>query len=159
MVPGIGMQIQKKGDDLLVDFNPYVGYRFTGRITAGPGWNQRLAYNTDQRGFNREARIFGPRIFGEFKLGKGFSPRAEIEVMNTKIPPSTYTPATDPRNRQWVWGAFIGIKKEYKFFKHVKGTASIMTRLYNPHHKSPYADVLNMRFGFEFPMKKKSASK
>jgi len=24
--------------------------------------------------------------------------------------------------------------------------ASVMTRLFDPHHKSPYADVLNVRF-------------
>jgi len=155
IVPGIGIQMHKKGDDLMVDFNPYVGYRVTGRITAGPGWNQRVAYNMDHRLFSPGARIFGPRLFGEFKLGKGFSPRAEVEVMNTKIPPSTITPAIDPESREWVWGAFVGIKKEYKIFKRVKGTAYVMTRLFDPNHKSPYADVLNVRFGFEFPMKKK----
>lgn len=159
IVPGIGMQIRKKGVEVMVDFNPYVGYRFTGRITAGPGWNQRVAYNFDDYFFNPEARIFGPRIFGEFKLGKGFSPRAEVEVMNTKIPPSTITTAPDPQVRQWVWGAFAGIKKEYKFFRHVRGTASVMTRLFNPKHKSPYADVLNVRFGFEFPVRKNARPK
>jgi len=39
IVPGIGFLIQKKGEDFMVDFNPYIGYRFTGRITAGPGWS------------------------------------------------------------------------------------------------------------------------
>ena len=155
LIPGIAMQIQKKGDDFMVDFNAYAGYRFTGRITAGAGWNQRVAYNLDRNLFNPEARIFGPRIYGEFKLWKGFSPRIEGEVMNTKIPPSTFTPSLDPGQRDWVWGAFLGVKKEYRFLKNVKGTAMVMTRLFNPDHKSPYADVLNVRFGFEFPMKKK----
>ena len=31
----------------------------------------------------------------------------------------------------------------------------LITRLFDPQHKSPYADVLNVRFGFEFPMMKK----
>ena len=75
--------------------------------------------------------------------------------MNTKVPPSTFTPSLDPSRREWVWGAFLGLKKEYRFLKNVKGTAMVMTRLFNPDHKSPYADVLNVRFGFEFPMKKK----
>jgi hypothetical protein len=64
--------------------------------------------------------------------------------------------ATDPDGREWVWGVFAGIKKTYKITKHIKGTASVMTRLFNPDRKSPYADVLNVRFGLEFPMKKKS---
>ncbi len=155
LVPGIGIQIQKKGGDVLVDFNPYAGYRFTGRITAGLGWNQRVAYNFDNGIFNAQAKIFGPRTFGEFKLWKGFSPRVEVEVMNTNVPPITRTPTVDPFQREWVWGAFVGVKKEYKFIKNVKGTALVMMRLFNPDHKSPYADVVNVRFGFEFPMKKK----
>ncbi len=156
IVPGIGIQIQKKGEDLLVDFNPYVAYRFTGRISAGMGWNQRIGYHIDQRQFNPVARIYGPRAFGEFKLWRGFSPRAEVEVMNTNLPPATRGQSVDPEHREWVWGAFAGIKKEYKFFKNIKGTALVMMRLYNPDHKSPYSDVVNVRFGFEFPMKKVS---
>ena len=155
IVPGIGLQIQKKGDDLTVDFNPYAGYRFTGRITAGIGWNQRIAYNVDRTNFNPHARIYGPRTFGEFKLWKGFSPCAELEVMNTNVPPLTRTPSLIRRKREWVWGAFVGMKKEYKFLKNVKGTALVMMRIFNPDRKSPYADVVNARFGFEFPMKKK----
>ncbi len=156
IVPGIAIQLQKKNDDLLTDFNMYLSYRFTGRFTSGAGWNQRIGYNTDRNSWSHEnARIYGPRVFSEYKLGKGFSPRAEVEVMNTNVPPLTRTQTTDPFHREWVWGAFAGIKKEYRFFKNIKGTASIMMRLYNPDHKSPYADVVNARFGFEFPMKKK----
>ena len=155
IVPGIGVQNKKRGNDLMVDFNPYAAYRLTGRISAGLGWNERLAYNFDQEKFNTVARIYGPRLFGEFKMCRGFSPRAEIEVMNTSIPPLTRTQPTDPIHRGWVWGAFAGIKKEYKLIKNVKGTASVMMRLYNADRKSPYADVVNVRFGFEFPMKKK----
>lgn len=156
LVPGIALQTQKKGDDFMVDFNPYTGYRFSGRITAGVGWNQRMAYNLYKKLFHPNARVFGPRVYGEFKLWKGFSPRLEGEVMNTKISPATLTPSLDPGKREWVWGAFIGLKKEYRFFKNIKATALIITRVFNPDHKSPYADVLNVRFGFEFPMKTKA---
>lgn len=154
IVPGVALQMQKKGEDLLVDFNPYAAYRFTRRISAGLGWNQRVGYNTDQYRFNPAARIYGPRAFGEFKLGKGFSPRAEIEVMNTGIPPLSTT-TYDPSRREWIRGAFAGMKKDYKLFKKIRGTAMVMARLFNYHRKSPYADILNVRFGFEFPMKKK----
>lgn len=153
IVPGLAIQIQSKGENFLVDFNSYAGYRITGRLGGGLGWNQRIAYNTARKGFNPSARIFGPRTFGEFKLSKGFSPRAEIEIMNTNVPPSLGT--IDPTRREWVWGAFVGMKKEYTIFKNIKGTAMVMGRLFNRDHKSPYADVLNVRFGFEFPMKGK----
>ncbi len=156
IVPGINFQILKK-NDLLVDFNPYALYRITGRLSAGAGWNYRLAYNDRDNQFNKAARIFGPRAFGEFKIGKGFTGHFSIEVMNTNTPPIiglTSTPL-DPEHREWVWGSFAGMKKEYKLFKNVRGTATILYNLYNPDYKSPYADQINMRFGFEFPMKKK----
>jgi hypothetical protein len=53
------------------------------------------------------------------------------------------------------WGSFAGLKKEYKLFKRVRGTATFLYNLYNPDYKSPYSDQINMRFGFEFPMKKR----
>ncbi|WP_333821101.1 hypothetical protein [Ohtaekwangia sp.] len=155
LLPGIALQIQKKGNDMLVDFNPYIGYRLTGRLTSGIGWNQRVGYNTRHDSFSPGTRIFGPRIYTEFKLAKGFLPRAEAELMNTQVPPRLQAISVDGRGREWVPGIFVGMKKEYKFMKNVKGTAQIMLRVFNPDHKSPYADVLNMRVGFEFPMKKK----
>jgi hypothetical protein len=152
LVPGTVIQIQNKAGNTLVDFNPYVGYRFTGRMTTGVGWNQRTAYNTKGKNFNPAARIYGPRIFGEFKLWKGFSPRGEVELMNTAIPPFNNS-SLDASNREWVCGVFFGIKKQYKFFKNVRGTAMVMARLSDSDHKSPYVDVINARFGFEFPHK------
>lgn len=155
IVPGFNMQVQRKSGDVLVDFNPYVGYKLTARITAGAGWNQRLAYTWKAHSVNPPATIFGPRVYGEIMLGKGFSPRLETEVMNTLVPPSTLSQG-DPRQRQWVLGVFTGLKKEYKFFGRVKGTTSLMVRLFDPKRQSPYADAINVRFGFEFPRKKHS---
>ena len=159
LVPAFMVQIQKEGDDLLVDFNPYIGYRFTGKFTAGPGWNQRIGYNTKVNDFTAKPRIYGPRLFAEYNLWKGFSPRVEVEVMNALVAPENQPSRMDLGTRQWVWGAFIGLKKEYRFIKNVKGTALVMTRLFDPDHKSPYADILNVRIGFEFPMKKKLKQK
>ncbi len=155
LLPGIGIQLMKKNDDLLTDFNPYVGYRFTGRLTGGLGWNQRISYNFDKGIFIQKEKVFGPRIFSEFKLGKGFSPRAELEMMNTFVPSNISPLIPDTQSRQWVLGAFVGMKREYRFFKNVNGTAMMMLNVFNRDHRSPYADVLNVRFGFEFPMKKK----
>ena len=159
IVPGIGFQLQKKDDLLFVDLNLYVGYRFTGKLTAGIGWNQRVSYNLNDNTFDSEPRIFGPRAYSEYKLWKGFLPRVEVETMNTFVPPYIKTSPADAGGREWVWGVFAGIKKDYKFFKKINGTAIVMFRLFDPHRKSPYADVLNARFGFEFPMKKKQAKK
>lgn len=154
LVPGIALQISRK-DDWLVDFNPYVGYRFNARLTVGAGWNQRIAYDADDHNFNAYIRIYGPRLYGEFKIAKGFSGRLETEYMNTIVPARFSSHPNDPEGREWVFSTMAGLKKEYRFIKNVKGTLFILYNLYDPHHRSPYADKLNMRIGFEFPMKKK----
>lgn len=155
LVPAFMVQVQKEGNDLLVDLNPYIGYRFTGKFTAGAGWNQRVGYDTKINDFTAKPRIYGPRVFAEYNLWKGFSPRVEVEVMNAIVAPENQPSRMDLGTREWVWGAFVGLKKEYRFIKNVKGTALVMTRLFDPDNKSPYSDVLNVRIGFEFPMKKK----
>lgn len=91
-------------------------------------------------------------------FGKDFSPRLEGEVTNTRVLPATLTSSLDPGQHEWAWGAFIGLKKVYRFYKNIKGTALIMIRVFNPDHKSPYVDVLSVRIGFEFSDKEKSAS-
>ena len=154
LLPGLGIQIQRK-NDYWFDFNPYVGYRFNGRITSGIGWNQRIAFNADERSFVSQSKIYGPRLFGEYNLWKGFCPRGEIEVMNAWIPPLTKNPQPDMSTNEWVWSYFAGLKKSYNISNGINGTAMVMFNLYNPHYKSPYVDRVNMRIGFEFPLKKK----
>jgi archaellum component FlaC len=151
IVPGLSIQIQKR-NDWWFDFNPYLGYRFTGRITAGLGWNHRIAFNFNKGEFNPDMYIYGPRSYGEFRIKKGFSGRLEVEVMNTpvRIPPSQ-----DFAKQEWVWSAMAGLKKEYRISKSLRGNAQILYNLFNPHYKSPYTDRLNMRIGIEYKIPKK----
>jgi hypothetical protein len=93
--PGFMLQFFDRNGDWTLDVNPLVGYRVTTRITVGAGWNQRFAYTFGQRSFNRNTTIFGPRVFGEFELWKGFSPRIEGEIMKTKVP---FNIRTKPRS-------------------------------------------------------------
>ena len=154
LMPGLALQMMKRSY-FMTDFNVYVGYRFTGKLTAGPGWNQRVLFDTEALQFRNEGRIYGPRFYGEYNVWKGFCPRIEIECMNTFVTPRAMPAQTDIGQREWGWSYFVGLKKEYRFIKTVKGTAQVMFNIFNAGHKSPYPDVVNMRFGFEFPMKKK----
>ena len=53
-------------------------------------------------------------------------------------------------------GVFLGIKKDYKFSKYIQGNVQMMYNFTDRFYKtSPYADRINVRIGFEFPMKKK----
>jgi hypothetical protein len=149
MVPGFQFQVQKSAT-LLLDLSPTVGYRFTGRITAGVGWNERISF----REWNQtvaEDRIFGPRAFTLFNLKKGFSLKAEGERMNVSVP--TFVSAVES-HRTWVWSAFAGIQRDYTFYKNIRGNVQFLYNLYDPDN-SPYLERFNMRMGFEFPMKRR----
>lgn len=153
LVPGIALQIHRK-DAWMVDFNLYAGYRFNPRLTVGAGWNQRVAYNANEYEFDPDLRVFGPRLYGEYGVGEGFSARLESEYMNTRVPPRFASGSADPPGREWVYSTMAGIKKEYRFLRKVKGTMMLLCNLHDREHRSPYADKLMIRFGFEFPMKK-----
>lgn len=152
MVPGIALQVHRK-DAWMVDFNLYAGYHFSERLRAGAGWNQRVAYDADLYRFDPDLRVFGPRLFAEFETGRGFSARLESEYMNTRIPPQFASGQPDPDNRQWVYSTIAGIKKEYRFMGNVMGTMMLLYNLHDREHRSPYADKLMVRFGFEFSLK------
>lgn len=154
LVPGFFLQYQRK-DLYLVDLNPYVGYKISGRFTSGLGWNHRYAYDKKARQFNSRSVIFGPRAYVDCKLGKGFIAHVEGESMNTFVP-STLIGNPDTGQREWVWTFMTGIKKEYRIYKNLKGTALIQYNLFNRHYKAPYVDRLNSRIGFEYTLKKKS---
>jgi hypothetical protein len=155
LIPGVAFQILRK-DDLFLDVNPYVGYRISGRLTSGFGWNQRIRYSTQNNYFTSPSVVYGPRWFSEASVWKGFSGRLEVECLNAVVPPGFTARVPDHGHREWVWTAMAGIKKEYRLLKGVTGTAFILLNLYDPKHKSPYGDVMSSRFGFEFPLKKKS---
>ena len=156
VVSGINLQVQKRST-VLIDFNPQVGYRFNGRLTAGAGWNERLGFHHYAR-LTRKDRIYGPRTFTEFNFGKSLALRGEVEAMSTVVPPLiTNSTPTDPSSRQWVWGIFGGIKKEYHLSKTIRGNIQMLYNFHDRFYKtSPYGDRLIVRMGFEFPMKKKA---
>lgn len=152
LVPGLTFQYQNK-NAYLFDMYLYSGYRITERITSGLGWNQRLARDEDNNYWKHQAYIYGPRLFGSFELGEGFLVYLETEVMNTFVPNVRVDPDTGAR--EWVWGMSVGIKKTYTIYKNLRGTVFALYNIFDPHHKAPYVDRLNMRVGFEFAFKKK----
>lgn len=73
--------------------------------------------------------------------------------MNSFIP-STLRGNPDTGHREWVWSVMTGIKKEYKIYKNLKGTALIQYNLFNRYYKAPYVDRLNSRVGFEYMVRR-----
>jgi hypothetical protein len=149
VVPGLTFQIQK-ANTFMLDLNPTIAWRFTGRLTAGAGWNERLSFEEWNKLVPHD-RIFGPRAFTSFAFRKGFSLKVEVEKMNVFLP--TFIGTTEG-GRAWVWSVFGGFKKDYTFYKKIKGNVQVLYNLYDDHDNSPYVDRLNVRMGWEVGMKK-----
>lgn len=154
LVPGVALQVFRQNDWKL-DVAPYVGYRFTGRLTVGMGWNERITFTSDEL-MRKKLRVYGPRFYSEYMAFKGFSGRVEVETMNAFVRESIQTP--DAGKREWVPAVLAGLKKDYRITKSLRGTALLLYNFYNPDFKSPYGDRLNVRFGFEYRIKVKRKS-
>lgn len=152
LVPGISIQ-------LLVapvwwfDFNPYVGYKLNERFTGGVGWNERLAVNFKEWHTVSKDRIYGPRVYVEFKWKEHIALKAETEWMNTN-PKEGITVPVEWEGRNWVQSTFVGIKNMFNFSETTKGHVHIMYNLLDRDNRSPYVSKINVRFGFEFPIRK-----
>ncbi|MBX2895775.1 MAG: hypothetical protein KF763_10055 [Cyclobacteriaceae bacterium] len=153
LIPGVSFQIQKS-QFLLVDVNPNVLYKIRPRLSAGAGWNERLPFDGWKIQGGNE-RVYGPRMIVQFLWTKGINLRLQPEVMNTTIPPLLASRlGFDPSYRTWITSVFAGIKKEFTVFKSIKGNSELLYNFRDKDGMSPYADKVNVRFGFEFPMKK-----
>ncbi len=92
----------------------------------------------------------------EVKWTKGINFRLLPEIMNTTIPPMiAQSMGVDQTYREWVPSIFLCIKKDFTVYKNIKGNTEVLYNLYDKEGMSPYGEKLAVRFGFEFPMKKK----
>ncbi|MFN7188304.1 MAG: hypothetical protein ACK5VK_09300, partial [Cyclobacteriaceae bacterium] len=157
LLPGLSLQFQNSTNQWF-DFNLYLGYRISGKITAGAGWVERISENLKEWEYHPEERAYGPRAFGEFKIKGGLHARAEAEYLNAQVT-SPYLKQQDVTGRAWVWSYFAGMKQSFNYSKSLKGNVQMMYNLYNPEKRSPYVSRLNVRIGIEIPMKKPAAEK
>ncbi len=153
IVPGVTFQLYNQGH-FIMDVTPAALYKITPRFSAGAGWVQRIRFD---KGKQNTDHVYGPRAILQFNWSQGFSLRFQPELLNTFIPPQLIPgPSPESGSREWVWGAMVGIKKDFKVYKKIKGNTELVYNLYNPESKSPYPDRLMVRFGFEFPLKKRT---
>lgn len=155
LVPGIALQVQASSTQWF-DFYSSVGYRWTGRITTGIGWMDRLSTDFKHRRFVASERAYGPRSYVTFKIKSGFHARAEAELINAKVTsPYLLNGGIEPNTRTWVWSYFAGMMKTFTFSKYVTGNVQLLYNIYDPMKRSPYLNRLSVRMGFDFPIKKK----
>lgn len=154
LVPGVVLQINAS-PVWWFDFNPYLGYKLSDRFTTGLGWNERLAVNFKEWSTVAKDHIYGPRIFVEFKWKKNIHLKAETEWMNAYPKSTNLLQQIEPISRKWVNTTFVGIKNVFNMGESTKGQVQILYNLLDRKNQSPYVSKLNVRFGFEFPIRKK----
>lgn len=152
-VPGITLQVQK-GKMWLIDVNPTLRFRVRSILSTGLGYNYRFAIDKSGK-YKSEEHIAGLRSFTEFSIRKGLSIRADVERMSAYVPLIYAQP--DVKERKWVWSYMIGLRKDFGLGAGVLGNVQFMYNIYDPKKESPYLNRLNVRFDFEFPLKKKKA--
>jgi hypothetical protein len=152
IVPGVNFQL-KKTNDWMVDINPSIRFRTTSFLSFGTGWNERIAVDHDGK-YQENARVYGVRIFGELLVKRGFSFRIDAERMNVFEQPWSVRSAIGERN--WVWIYMVGIKKQIKVSKKIMGNVQLMYNLSEFRIQNPSFEKFNIRFGFEFPQKRKT---
>lgn len=155
IVPGFYLQYQRKGYYML-DVNPYAGYQLKTWLTTGAGWSHRFIYEGDHPISRERSLVYGPRIFADAGLGKGFVLHVETEMMNCFVADNIVNKA-DVGKREWVWGMQTGLKKEFPIYRGFRGIVLIQYNLFDFNHSSPYADRLNSRIGFQWYLKKKKS--
>ena len=121
-----------------IDISPTVGYRFTDKFTAGPGFTYRYI---KFRGFDGSS-LYGGRIFARHRIGQMFFAQTEYETLNTE-----YINRADQISRTWVPGFFVG----GGLFQPVgRRAAIIVSALYNLSYdatRSPYNSPWNFNVG------------
>ncbi len=151
--PSINLQVQSR-QNVMVDFNPQIGYRISGRFMAGAGWNERISFNSKRSSVNFDDRVYGPRSYVQAKIKGGSYGLLNAECMNAE-----FVPSNGEGSRQWVWSYMAGYKQEFRISNKLLGNVQIMYTMYTSYYKSPYVDKLNIRIGFEFPQRKKHAKR
>ncbi|HCW07632.1 MAG TPA: hypothetical protein DGG95_09750, partial [Cytophagales bacterium] len=148
-VPGVNYFVQNKSY-ALVDFNPYVGWRFNPHLTISLGWNERIGISHGEFRTNKYDRVYGVRASASYLWTHGITFKVAPEVMDAFVP----TDGTrDVKHEATVWGLYAGIKKDFPIYKKIKGYSEVMYN-FTQHGQNIYGDPVSFRFGIEGWLKK-----
>jgi hypothetical protein len=122
-----------------IDISPMVGYRFTDRFTAGPGFTYRYL---KVRGFEGSS-IYGGSAFARYLIGSQFFVQSQYESLNTP-----YYPGNGEERRDWVSGFFVGGGLYQSLGRRGAVLLSAMYNLMYDNVRSPYNSPWVLNVGF-----------
>jgi hypothetical protein len=154
IIPGLNYFIQNK-HYTLVDFNPYIGWRFNPRLTASIGWNERIGISNYTFETKKYDRTFGVRTSVSYLWTHGINFKASPEVMNAYVPTNG---SLDVKHQALVGGIYAGVRKDFPIYKSLKGYSEVMYNFTQKTFRNIYGDPVSFRFGLEMQLKKKKAN-
>ena len=122
-----------------IDISPMIGYRFTDRFTAGPGFTYRYL---KVRGFEGSS-IYGGSAFARYLIGSQFFVQSQYESLNTE-----YYPGNSEVRRDWVSGFFVGGGLYQPLGRRGAILLSAMYNLMYDNVRSPYNSPWVLNVGF-----------
>lgn len=134
-----------------IDFSPNANYWFHHKFRAGLGGSYRLSLNTSKFNITGRERVYGFRIYGNYKIHKGFFAHLEGESLRFNKPADF--PSSESV-RQWNYSMNTGLFKTYKINKFTKGTTVVLYDLLSL-DETFNVNRIAVRFGLEFTFKKK----
>jgi hypothetical protein len=155
LVPGINYFVQTKRYTL-IDFNPYLSWRFNPKFVASIGWNERVGVSNWNFHTNQSDRVFGVRASASYLWTHGFNFKIAPELMSAYVPT---TGSLDIKHKATVFGFYAGIRKDFPIYKSFKGYSEVMYNFTQKTFQNIYGDPVSFRFGVEMWMKKKLKKK
>jgi hypothetical protein len=153
LIPGLSFQVFR-GDNTAFDIAPFIGYRFSGHISAGVSAYRRLTYTEKHASIKiRNEDLLGLRFYGDVKILRGVFVHSEYQLFRDRSSIANKIPAIET-NKGWQSKFNFGLYRTYKISKNISGN---MVLLYDLLRIREFPNTRNvaMRFGFEYRIKKK----
>jgi hypothetical protein len=151
VIPGMNYFIMNK-HITLVDFNPYIGWRFTPNLRASIGWNERVGISHYNFNTPKYERVYGLRASASYTWAHGINFMISPEVMKAYVP-SLGTP--DAKHQALVWGLYAGVRNDFPIYKSIKGHSEVLYNFAQQPFQNIYGDRVSFRLGIEVQLKKK----
>jgi hypothetical protein len=139
------------GQQVIIDFRPGINYRLYGRWTLNGGGIFRTHFSKDVELKLPVYKIGGAFVSVEYKLWRSFSFFQMTQLLDVK----RFLPYDDKYIRYTDWDLVFGIKKDFKFTKHLKGTSQAGYNFLFDRPTSPYVSRWHLMFGVYYKFKTK----
>ncbi len=151
LYPSLNFQVVN-GQHVIVDFRPGVHYRVYGRWVVSGGAIFRKHFSKGELLTLPTYKITGGFFSTEYRLWKSFSFFGMTQLVDVK----RFLPYSEAYTRYRDWDLMFGIKKDFKFTRHVKGTSQIGYNVAYDRDISPYASRWHLMFGMYYQFKTKT---